>query len=231
MASVVFAWVDAAGKASTVIVDASPARTHTVSAQATEHPVEQGVAVTDYIRPMPRRLSVDCFITNTPIGAPPSIADDASGGAGIQSEVTTVRLTPKVTNYLRGPRQPIDVTMLDFLERFDRVKGSFVSLAQAVLGGALFRVTTAESDYANMAALSMVVQTTPTAASALQFTMEFQEIRIVSTRTVAVPARKAKKDAGVKVAKQVDPASAQGKATRQSFLSADVSGPDATVGP
>ena len=245
MALVLFSWVDSASNAHSLLLDASPSRTHTTTAQVTEHPVEKGPPVTDYIRPMPRRLTVEGFITNTPIGAPPvhkaragspgaanqvlrASASDVGGGAGINAEVTRVEIFPKTTyaSFIRGPRPPYYVQALDFLETFDRVSNSFNALVEAVGGGALFTIATSLDHYTNMAATSFTVSESTMGADALSFTIEFQELRIVSTQVVAVPVRKKIADVGTKVPASAD-ADAGKKKALQSTLSATVSGPDA----
>lgn len=243
MALVLLAWVDSDNKASQLLIDASPSRSHTATAQVTEHPVEKGAPATDYIRPMPRRLSIEGFITNTPIGAPPVVtevaainaagqvaaslpsASDVGGGAGVDAEVTTVTITPLTTynTYIRGPRPPEQVTALDFLEDFDRVRTSFSALVDAVLHGCLFTIITSLTDYQNMAALSMTVTEDKHSVNALNFTMEFQELRIVTTQVVLVPARSAKQNMGTKTPAAADEAT-KGKVL-QSTASAIIFGP------
>src|SRR6266702_3660671 len=53
-----------------VVLDAAVNENHTVAADITRHQVEKGSDVTDHIRPLPRRLSVEGIVTNTPIVAP-----------------------------------------------------------------------------------------------------------------------------------------------------------------
>lgn len=242
MALVYLSWVSPDGTASDILFDASPARQHHVTAQVTQHPVEKGSPVTDYIRPLPRTISIDGLITNTPIGPVPvrqnlvgvgvnatvsqDNPNDAGGGAGIQSEVTTQTLDLPVS-FIRGGRGSIQYTGLDFLEQFDRVNNSFVSLARAILDGAIFYVSLSEGDFVNMAGTALTVTATPSAAQALQFTIEFQELRFVSTKTVAVASvRAAKKteDTANKSPTAANPAQAK---ALQSTLSALVVGPDA----
>lgn len=212
MPLVFFSWVDANGKASDLLLDASPGRTHTASAQVTEHPVEKGTPATDNIRPLPRKLSIEGMITNTPLGAPPTAQqivqsgivlsplpqNDAGGGAGFTAGKYAVEIWPQTTNnsYLRGPRPPYSLVAWQQSGKFDRVKTSFVALVLAVQHGCIFTISTSLNEYSNMAATSMVVTESSHGAQALQFTMEFQELRIVETKTVLVPARQAEKDTG-----------------------------------
>lgn len=202
-------------------LDASPARTTTISAQVTEHPVEKGPSITDYIRPMPKRLTMECFVTNTPLGDPPVLS---SMGSAIQTEEKKEEIFyPTGFAAIRGPR-PISWAALGYTDKFDRVHEAYGQLVDAILGGSLFSISTSLGFYESMAASSMTVSETTNAAEALQFSIEFQEVRIVETQTVAVPTRKAVVKTGPKAAKAAT--EAQKKKMSQSFLSADVSGPD-----
>lgn len=181
MALVLFSWVETSGKARSLALDASPTRQHTASAQVTEHPVETGNPVTDYIRPMPRRLSVEGFITNTPIGAPP---EGANNGVGASTSTQSLTLYPA-----SGAPQALKWQALEFTAPFNRVQGAWLMLTRAIRLGNLFEITTSLDDYTNMAATQIVVSESPTAADALNFTIDFQELRFASTQTVAVPVR------------------------------------------
>ncbi len=218
MALVFFSWVDPQGAAHDLLLDASPSRTHTASAQVTEHPVERGGPVTDYIRPMPRRLTVEGFITNTPIGAPPA-------GGGSDGVTASVENVVQRRTLFKG--RPIEFSWgaLTFSTQFDRVKNAFLDLVDATLDGSLFAVSTSLAEYNNMAAINMTVTESPTAADALSFSIEFQELRIVSTSVVAVSVRKKVDDVGHKV--PTDAEATGKKPVLQSTLSAIVSGPDA----
>lgn len=47
--------------------DCTLSETHEASAQVTEHPIETGANITDHVRPMLARVSIEGLITNTPI--------------------------------------------------------------------------------------------------------------------------------------------------------------------
>lgn len=52
-----------------ITLDASTSQTHERSAEPTEHPVEQGVDVTDHVHPGPVRVTVAGVISATPLGS------------------------------------------------------------------------------------------------------------------------------------------------------------------
>lgn len=195
MSLVYFSWVDYDGKANDLLIDASPARTHTASAQVTEHPVEKGSPATDHIRPMPRRVTIEGIITNTPLGAPPTAAtNDVGGGAGYTAGKYLVEMNPQSTlaSFIRGPRPPYQLVAWVQSGKFDRVTDSFLALAAAVTKGYLFSIATSLSNYDNMAATDFKVTEDKHSVNALNFSIDFQELRIVETKVVMVPARKTK---------------------------------------
>lgn len=62
----------------TIKLDAVLQETHTFSAMITEHPIELGDDVNDYIRPLPDRVTIRGIVSRTPLAAPLIIA--AFGG-------------------------------------------------------------------------------------------------------------------------------------------------------
>ena len=59
---------DGAGGTDTLVVDACVKEDHALENATTDHPVEEGYNVTDHSRPQPRRLSLECVVSNSPIG-------------------------------------------------------------------------------------------------------------------------------------------------------------------
>ena len=64
----------------TVVVDASITETHSLAAEATEHPVEQGADISDHVHVRPIQLSITGLVSNHPIQVP------ASQAAGVTAE-------------------------------------------------------------------------------------------------------------------------------------------------
>lgn len=50
-----------------LVIDVTKEERHRASAQATEHPVERGVSISDHVRPERDVLSLDIVITDTPL--------------------------------------------------------------------------------------------------------------------------------------------------------------------
>jgi hypothetical protein len=79
-------------------IDVSISEKHSVGADVTQHPVERGGDITDHIRPKPREIQIEGFVSNHPTEAPLSHAGGAvaTEDAGF-IDVTTVpgrRLAP-----------------------------------------------------------------------------------------------------------------------------------------
>jgi len=68
---------DGAGGTDALVVDACVKEDHALVVTTTQHPVEQGFDVSDHARPEPRSLSLDCVVSNSPIGRSPLSASDA----------------------------------------------------------------------------------------------------------------------------------------------------------
>ncbi len=178
------------GTSGMVQVDASITEQHTTTTQVTEHPVESGPDVTDHIRPMPRRISLSGIISNTPIYTPATQMRGVTGASGsFQVQI--------------GNRQ-VNYQAFQFSDEFDRVRDAYGELISAALGGALFEIMTTLATYENMAITNFDVPRSAGTGGALQFQIQFQEIRIVDTQEVtALPSKKqAPKHAGSKPTKE-----------------------------
>lgn len=179
------------GTSDGIYLDASLNEQHGASAQVTDHQVESGPNVTDYIRPMPRRLSISGMVTNTPIATPKSQNRGVTGqNSSIQGS------TPN------GGR--VDWTALQFNGEFDRVRDVYGSLVDAALAGAVFSVVTTLANYENFAIVNFSAPRNAQSGNSIQFQIDLQEIRIVTTQTVAALPGKAKKSRGAKPAKELD---------------------------
>jgi hypothetical protein len=89
----------------TIWIDVSLSETHQLSAQVTEHPVEDGVNITDHIRPQPRSIQIEGIVTNHPIELPLSHAGGvmASDDAGFIDVATTpAQRIPPMSHEIQG---------------------------------------------------------------------------------------------------------------------------------
>jgi hypothetical protein len=64
---VVFRIPNGSGAVDSVEVDVCTNEMHTLPSTLTDHPVEQGANITDHSRPDPRRVTLECLQSNTPL--------------------------------------------------------------------------------------------------------------------------------------------------------------------
>lgn len=202
-----YVYTDATGGTVTgsVVLDASLNENHVAAAEITRHQVEKGSDVTDHIRPLPRRVSVEGLVTNTPIGdvlAPTNGVTASFGPLAISVDGQTV--------------QP---SVLQFSGQFNRVLDVYGDLVKAASFGALFTVTTTLETVQNLAISNFSVPRNAGLGNALRFAIDFSEIRIVSTTTVAaLPSQqKAIKHQGDKPTTEVDQTTQRGSLAVHAF--------------
>lgn len=140
--------------------DAITAESHEVSAMLTTHPVESGQDLSDYKRPGARRLTLECFVTNTPLGSPPP--------SGL------------------GPSD-VRLDVEGFTALFDRVRDVYESLRDLVERDILVDVATGATTYTD---LSLVKVNAPknSPVDGIRFTIEAEEVRIAETLLVEASA-------------------------------------------
>lgn len=173
-------------------LDASINEQHQKSAELTKHPVETGSDVTDNIRPLPGKLTIEGIVTNT-LGSVPATYND-----GVQGSVQTV------TKTVRG--KTISYNAFKFDAPMDRVREAYGDLGAAINGAAVFTVTTTLATYENMACTSFNATRNANNGNVLRFTAEFEAILFVQTQTVAaLPGKNTKKHRGSKNTKAADP--------------------------
>lgn len=204
------------GSQTGIVFDASVNETHGMTAQVSEHQVESGPNVTDNIRPLPRRISVQGIITNNPIAL--SIGQTPLTQIGGASE----RVADfKYAVSANGRTTPVAYTATQFSAQFDRVGDAYAEFCKSILGivetdsapaqivgVAIFTLTTTLKTYNNLAVTNFSAQRNAEFGNALFFTVDFQELRIVSTQEVAaLPSQKQLgKNKGAQAPKPVTPA-------------------------
>lgn len=182
-------------------IDATTNEEHGAKAQVSEHQTESGLPATDNIRPLPRPLTLEGFVTNTPIEQPKSYTQ------GEQGTIQSVQI-PTIDN------RQMDASVFKFDVPIERVREVFGDLVDAVSAGSLFNVTTTLANYENMGVENFTVPRNAALGNALKFSLTFKQLRIVSTETVAaLPARVQKKHRGAKTGKPLDPKKDEKKTT------------------
>jgi len=176
-----------------LILDASINEQHTTTAEVTLHQVETGADITDHIRPIPQRLTIEGIVSNTPIG-------------GVSSYMNGVTGSVQTVSRMVGGKK-VSYAAFKFDAFFDRVKAVFGDLANAIQSAGVFTVTTTLATYEDMACTSFVVPRNAQNGNVLRFTMDLQHINFVTTQTVAaLPAKIAPRHRGAKSGKEADAA-------------------------
>lgn len=182
----------------------------TTSAMVTSHPVERGANINDHVRPDPVRLSVEAWVTNTPLKVPTTQMDGVQGA--VRAESMTVPVSTVIALGVRVESSLVQsVEALRFDGRFDRVRkvyqelraiqeaGQPVSIRHRINPDALLE------DYDDMVIVNLSAPRDVGSGSAIGFTFDAQKVRIVDTRRVKVDApAKQKKKKGEQGKKQVD---------------------------
>lgn len=230
--------------------DATITETHSQAATATEHPVEVGANVSDHVRAQLAKISLEGFVTNTPINAaavdnaflvldggripigaipgsptpfllqPPEFAADGltrnritkyaqvTGGTPGQIAVALDRGLPLVGGLpsrlngrqrsfipavaTAGQRTSEDTTVggtsWQALSPTDRVKAVFDVLMALCRSGRQVQLLTKIYEYPDLIITSVVAPIT--VEDAIQFSIEFTEVRYGDSRTVDIIKKK-----------------------------------------
>lgn len=207
-----------------VSFDVAPLESHDKLAIPTEYPVEDGGTVSDHIHVQADQVTLEVFVSNTPIRpnfikargryavrtlqlpAPfrpnrlfkgPTVA---TVGAGTRTGLAAIeeRLTPKTVN----------ATLLTF-SSFDAVSETHLKLISLV-GKARLRVVTSLTEYRDMWLTAVSTPRTISDGTGARFNLALKRINTVSAVTVAAPeipltaAGAPGKSRGGKGAKEVD---------------------------
>lgn len=148
--------------------DAVEAVAPTLTAELTQKAVEGGVT-SEHKRTSQRLVTVEAWVTNTPINSPPP--------GGTDSPVTAIQV--------EGAG---GLSVLGFDQPFDRVRGVFNELEFLRSNPIPIALSTPTQDYAAVQLVSIDAPTTKeTGVDAIRFTLEFAEPRIVQTVDGDVP--------------------------------------------
>lgn len=143
---------------STLTIDATIQQTHPRSVEVTRHPVEEGADITDHLRFEPRRLTLQCVISQTAYEA---------GTIG--------------TNPLTG--QP---ELLSPEPAKNRHKAAFDRIEAAMRARELVTVQTGLAVYRNMAIKSFAPVREARTGFDLVFPLELEEVLFAKTQTATV---------------------------------------------
>lgn len=136
-------------------IDAALSEDHTLDSEVTSFPVERGAEITDHVRPLPRTITIEGVVSDTPLGLA-AIAREDRAVIASADETLADRVLPSIEAFT-------------FLERVYEAR-------QPVT------ITTSLRVYENMVMESLSIPRTATTGDALRFTATFRQIRIVDVR-------------------------------------------------
>lgn len=237
-------YTDDSGQERQVAFDGVLSETLEAVAELTEHAVERGSNVVDHHRTSPRTFGIEALVTNTPIKDPTPGAELGRFESFETLDVPTysppVSLTPggvnrlaqgavgAVGNLLTGGPPPLEVVVTRFAgQPFDRIKDVAEELEKIQSGAFVIRLETSFRELENI----QLVRFTPTRksedGSSAAFQLDFRQIKIVETATVAAPlvaeALGALRSKGAPKALDAAAGGAAGAAAKQSLAKAGIS--------
>ena len=187
-------WIDASGAEVVLALDGTKTQGYEQVAEVTEHPVESGAPVTDHIRPQNPTTMIEGVVTNAPIAVP---ATQAPG----------VVLTTQAVTLPSGAK----VSLQRWSQPFDRVKVCDELLSALVESAQLVTLTTSLRSTSGLA-VSRYKADRSDSGDAVNMTLEFKRVRLVSTSRAAVPAVRRAQVASQRAAQPVDDRSALARA-------------------
>lgn len=201
--------------------DAVLSEGHETSADATEHPVEAGVAITDHVRRKLRTLEIVGVVTTTPlVPAPADVARavkdfeaELRGNAivnaiPIAAGIVAGNLNAKIRGRAESGRSLLGIDPVN--PNATRARDAWVELERIMDAGEVVTVATSLGNYASMVITSL---RTGGGADAIEVSISLKEIVIVSTATAEIPAKYLRPKGVGKQATKPAPAKAAAAAT------------------
>lgn len=166
----------------TIWIDVSISEQHSLSATVTEHPVEVGANIVDNIRPQPRKVQIEGFVTNHPTELPLSHA----GGARALDDAGFIDVTTQPGRRVPPMSQEIQGEPTDFGLGGIPGFGQAAALATAIPGVLGIEVTRPRRRYAAEMYTEDRDGRTFYAVNALAFSEEFDRVGAVYAALVQV---------------------------------------------
>jgi hypothetical protein len=149
-----------------VLIDVCTEETHELANTVTDHPVEDGANISDHVRPQPDRLTLNCFVSNTPLSTQ-------------QQQRTIQEGSFKFTS---NTSKDVPIGAVD-----GRGANTFAALKKLRDNGTLVQVVTTLKTYALKSTEGMVIEslTIPRRTDSydgLEWSVTFKQIRIVKNQ-------------------------------------------------
>lgn len=149
-----------------ITIDACMEETHQLTNTVTDHPVEQGVNISDHSRPDPDIVTLHCFISNTPLSQEQQTRAVQEGSVQFQTTA----------------QQAVAIGAID-----GRGADAFRKLKQLRDNGTLIKVVTTLKTYGGSATEGMEIQSltitrTTKNYDGLEFVIVLKQVKIVTNR-------------------------------------------------
>jgi hypothetical protein len=181
--------------------DAILSEEHTRTTLITEHSVEQGTAVVDHVRPNPDELTLEAFVSNTPVYSTdsqllPLTLDIPQPGqdSGLLSFLNggTSSFIDKGLQILglqRGYPTQLTANVEQFDGDHDYVQNCFDTLTRLRNTATLLSISTPRQFYTSMVLVNVRMRRSKDqgGSSGAIFTLDFRQIRIVTSKIVDAP--------------------------------------------
>lgn len=169
-------------------IDATITEITDISAEVTEHPVEEGVNVTDHVRPGLLRVQLECIVSNTPTR--PRVEGSATTTVELEIPGRTIFAGGAVgtTRSRTEGRQPstIPARVLTFSQEFDRPVEVRDQLQALMHGGTPVDILGLRlGDLERWLLVGMSPEVAAT--DSIRFTLTAQELRTAVTEEVEAP--------------------------------------------
>lgn len=178
-----------------VTFDATIRENHGTSAEATEHPVEQGAPVSDNVREERDRLSVEVHVTNTPVVSPN--VDGANGEVRQLQVTSTGKSFTRLANAKRNGEveqaqredntRTLQAMVLQFANSFDRCSATYNLLTGLCKNGIELTIVTSLRQYDSMVIVDITAPRDAPSRHSIKFQMELVEMRFANSETVDSP--------------------------------------------
>ena len=146
----------------TLELDAMISETHEIQNDISQFPIEDGGNISDHFQRNPRRITIEGFVTNTPVKL-----------FGVLD--------------LSGFTSPFEDNVQMALEYLEKISGRPKNIDQSYPDPELVTIVTGLKVYQNMMIERLTIPRDRTTGQALRFLCELVEVRTVNSQTVQIP--------------------------------------------
>lgn len=186
---------DPASALGSLTFDAILSEDHERTAVVTDHAVEKGSNIVDHVRPLPDRLSLEAFVSNSPITSadsqllPLTLDLPQPGQAGFLAGGTGALLSKglQAIGLQKGYPSSITAQVMQFSGETDYVRATYEQLTFLRDTATLLEVVTPQASYPNMVLERIGLHRDAQTGTSGTFSLEFRQIRVVSSKITDAP--------------------------------------------